>query len=383
MVAEGTDTWDWLQRLTLDEIDDLLYASNKALKEAERLMGTRLEEAGLSTPDDLSALRAEHAQAVEELVNALEAGKITREEFEVGMQDLITTNFRAAYEMQLNGREMTDGDEEWLRRAVQQELKYARRFASDAEDDTGVMDYSDRAKLWGQSLDGIAWHSWVESLPEDVQLDWVLGNCEHCISCEVLAANSPYSKYDLPCTPRSGATECLSRCHCKIIVKKGKLSPDEMADVGEYEYRKDQSLADLTKIPSPPKGMRHADENEQRYVDALRNRINFLRQQVADESLSDDEREQAAKERSAVNGELIDFTEKNDIYEVPVFGVDDVLDGRHIGRRAVQDIFRHGIDGRSLDKVEANRLDALLSRYEDVVGETLSDDVLAQQLGEE
>ena len=53
-----------------------------------------------------------------------------------------------------------------------------------------------------------------------------------------------------------------------------------------------------------------------------------------------------------------------------------MLDERHVGRRAVQELFRHGIDGRSLSLVEKRHLAAMLDRYEKEVGELFSDEAI-------
>lgn len=198
--------------------------------------------------------------------------------------------------------------------------------------------------------------------------------------CLVLAANSPYTKWNLPTVPKSGATRCLSNCKCKLTVTVGALSKEELADAAEYEFRKDQSLAEMMERPEPPKGLRWPNDAEQRHIDDLRHRINVNRRLIASGDLDKKALKDAIRARRDANDALIDFLEKNDVYDVPVWSVEDVLDERDIGRRAVKDIFRHGLDGKSLDKVEKRKLAALLDRYEREVGETFSQDALAAGL---
>ena len=365
-----------LEALDDGELEDLLLFVTGGLRDVEEAKGRTFD---LVPPKGLDKLAGEMSNDLNALVKKVEKGTITQKQFDKQAHDLVSTNFRKAYEKG-RGQPLDAGDEEWLSRAAAEELGYARKFGAQAAADELRMPRGQRAEMYGQTLGGIATHAQVESLPDDARIDWVLGVAEHCEDCLMLAANSPYTKWNLPTTPRAGATVCLSKCKCKLRVKTGALSKEELADAAEYEFRKDQSLSEMMERPDPPEGLRWPNEAEQRHVDNLRKKINTNRRLIASGDLDGKELKAAIRARREANDALIDFMEKNDVYDVPVWGVEDVLDERDIGRQAVKDIFRHGLDGKSLDKVSQKKLSALLDRYEREVGETFSEDALAAAL---
>lgn len=222
-------------------------------------------------------------------------------------------------------------------------------------------------------------------LPEGSQLYDLTVEEDHSFvagSLVVHNSSSPYTKWDLPTTPGAGATKCLSNCQCTLRYVVGKQTREEREDAEDYGTRKGQTLSDLLAPGPVPRGLRLPTAPEAFYVDRLRNRINYWRRRVA-LAVSEDEVKHAAGMRMRFNDELIEFTEKNKIHEVPVWSVDDVLDGRHIGNRAVKDIFRHGLDGRSLSAVSQKRLLSMLNDYEDEFGTVFSDDAIIDGLLED
>jgi len=655
--------------------EELLSLSEDDLEDLETVLAgaaPEFEEAAprvLRLASGMDKVRASYYRRFEKLTADLERKAITLRQFEKDAHDLISTTFRDVYRTH-RGRTLTPGDEEWLSRASAEELRYASKFGKDIDAGKLKMPRQRRAMLYAQTLNGVALNAKIEALPDNARIWWRLGRGEHCISCLILAANSPYTKWNLPTTPRSGDTECLcittpdsriltrrgvvpidrvvvgdevlthrmrwkkvlktirsrpgpmhiqarivapsgrsvgctsdhrfftpegwvtidgidknrlpvhtishellemwtkdkvglsernvlsvqnylsdlwgekgsprcrvralwyetegkiavggqilaqenswwysegwkaaeaairrlvgriflhaqegrenlrlllagwgeevrlslqvavgegawscsgryglasrqwrplgrplgepdaygeyksprhslsereesemegweadvsvqdlwegifslsergkaeevlqqevsagipvlydleveddhsfiieglvahnSNCKCRLEVKLGALSRAEREDAAEYAQKRDQSLNDMLRPVKPPRGMRLAEPP----------------------GLDPKELRKLAAERSRINAKLIDYLEERDIYDVPVWSVDDVLDERHVGRRAVQELFRHGIDGRSLYLVEKRHLAAMLDRYEKEVGELFSDEVI-------
>jgi hypothetical protein len=68
-----------------------------------------------------------------------------------------------------------------------------------------------------------------------------------CESCNYLFEHSPYSKWTLPTTPRSGMTLCLTNCRDRLFVRR---VPPEVAeeDVKGLLVRRNRHIRDLRKI---------------------------------------------------------------------------------------------------------------------------------------
>lgn len=203
-------------------------------------------------------------------------------------------------------------------------------------------------------------------------------------------SNSPYTRLTLPTTPRAGSTKCRTRCKCRLEFRAGKKTQDTT----ELAYKKDASLSELTKPPVPA-GLRRPNDVEQRYVDNLRTKMNYQRRRIAREqqavksartkaalAAAQDRLREAIALRKGYNRQLNEFTERNEIFETPVFSVDDVITEKDLGNRARRDIMRHGIDGVSLSMLDAKALGRLLRWYEEEVGDNLGDKAVAKAVGE-
>jgi len=368
----------WLEQLSDVDLAGLLHCADEALIDAEDCYGAVIEEATL--PSGMGKLRQAHYRKFNSLTKQLEDGEINIKVFNRKSQDLITTNFNKAYS--LGKKNLDDGDLEYLRRASEEEMKYARQFGKDIKSGNMKMPRATRAAMYGQTLNGITWHAKVEEQPDDVRIDWVLGAGEHCDDCIILAANSPYTKWNLPTSPRAGATRCLTHCKCKLRFTTGKLTKRERKDAKEFTVHKEESLSDMLSSGKPPGDLKFADEDQQKHIDNLRNKMNFQRRRIASGKLNEKQLKKAMKLRRGYNMELIEFSDSNKIWDVPLLSVDDILDERHIGRKAIKDIMRHGLDGKSLDKVGKKKLASLLNHYEKAIGETLSEDVIVDAVKE-
>ena len=194
--------------------------------------------------------------------------------------------------------------------------------------------------------------------------------------CITLSISGPYTKWNLPTTPGSGSTLCRGRCQCRITAISGPMTKDEKEQASKYGSARDQGVKDMLDV-SPPKGMRLADKVEQEYIDSVRNEINFERRQISQLETGTKEWKNAIHRRSNLNGELIEFIEQESIFEVPVYSVDEVISAADIGVKAQGDIMLTGLDGGSLDVISDKQLDAMVSRYEKVLGDELPKDSAA------
>jgi len=75
-------------------------------------------------------------------------------------------------------------------------------------------------EAYARSLEAQFYNGLIVGATEEMRFDWLLGNNEdtHCVDCLSLAANGPYTKYNVPTTPRAGDTRCLYRCRCELKI---------------------------------------------------------------------------------------------------------------------------------------------------------------------
>lgn len=371
-------SFESLAELPAEELLSLYSLAKQALAILEARTEVTLTEAEL--PRKADRIAREHTRKMQRLTGKLAKEGITQSEYNREVQKVITQSFTDSYAAGkgVKPSDLTDGDLEWLRRAAEAEAGFARQFGKDIRKDKLRMPRQQRAALYGLSCEGIAWAGRVEAAGSNDRIHWRLGHAEHCPDCLILAANGPYTKENLPTTPKAGDTECRTGCKCRLEFSRGQVPPGEREDSEDYTAVRDAGLRELAE-PEVPPGMRAPGKDEQRYIDGLRARINYHRRAMALTDDADEKREHASK-RKAYNDELIEFLEKQGIYEVPVYSVDDVIDGRHLGRKAKRDIFNVGLDGKTLSKASRERLKQAADWYRDRLGEEMTDEEVAELL---
>jgi hypothetical protein len=101
----------------------------------------------------------------------------------------------------------------------------------------GHLHWVKRVDLYTNTLDSIFDAGRMLALGDLVIIDWIVDHgAEHCEGCLLLEQHSPYTRDNLPSTPRDGATQCLSNCKCKLKVRK--VSPSEYAAVEASQTHK-------------------------------------------------------------------------------------------------------------------------------------------------
>ena len=371
-------TEDELKQLTPEELADLEFACKEAIREIEDQYFDDFVEAKLDPKMEL--MRARYFNNLDQLTDALQSGVISQNTFNKRMQELITTNFEDAYALH-RGAALDAGDRAYLQRATQAEMKYATQFGDDIVNGRLRMPRVKRAELYAQTLDGVGWNAMIEKFPNSVRIQWVLGTAEHCKDCIALASSGPYTKWTLPTTPRAGGTRCVSNCKCKLTFQGGRLTKKERASARKYAQKKEMSVLDMLMYPTP-EDLRPPTPIEARYIDELRTKMNYQRRRIAQLPKGSDEAQEAIALRRKFNDELIEFLEKNKVHDVPVFSVEEVLDETVIGRKAVDDLMRAGMDGKTLNILEAKKLSRFAEAFKEAVAGQYSESAIVEGLDE-
>lgn len=361
-----------------EQVRDILHLVDEILGGVEDAAGATVMEMVL--PKSVETVKSRHYKTMDKITADLEAGKISLKSYERKAHNAVSTNFTDAYAIGRN-KKLDAGDLEYLSRATNEEMKYARRLGRDISEKRMKMPRQQRVGMYAETVDSLAWAGKVESLPSDSRIDWVLApDASHCIDCLILGSQSPFNLWNLPTQPKSGATSCKTRCRCKLVVRAGRMSKAEMAEANQYASLKDQDLTDMLAPGEPPKGLRVASDipagpgqlSERQYIDSLWNRIDYNRRIIA--TSQDAVKVKAAiKARKSANAELIEFLEKEKIYETPLWSVDEIINETHLSGKAESGIFRHGIDGDSLEVLGRREVASLVARYEREVGEKFKD----------
>lgn len=83
-----------------------------------------------------------------------------------------------------------------------------------------------RAGMYTPKAESSASWGWVDNHEARQQFIWRLGVADHCVSCPILADQSPYYRETLYTVPREGQTECMGGCKCRIETVEGVASFD-------------------------------------------------------------------------------------------------------------------------------------------------------------
>jgi len=159
------------------------------------------------------------------LVNQLDAGRITKNQFLARSRTIFKAGYERAYRLGtdaagLDFMKLPKEDLRWLARGRSHEYKFLNKFADDIVAKRGTMSYRDRAAMYVGNTDGMFDAGRVDGYPnESTWVYWELSAAEHCGDCIDLAMNSPYRPDQLPTTPRAGNTQCLSNCQCSLRIR--------------------------------------------------------------------------------------------------------------------------------------------------------------------
>lgn len=199
------------------------------------------------------------------VLGLLKAKKVTESDFRKRVVRTMKTAWRDAFLAGVRASGVpgtaTDGskfkfesvDGAWLKTAMTHEMRYLNKFLDSILEDTGVMPVSRRLGMYVDSLSSFYDSARVIGLPKNTMLYWTgPGDKATCPGCKYMFENSPFTKYTLPTTPRAGATQCLTNCRDRLLVRMAPLHEVQAmeADPG----LRDRHVSALSRIKSGKQG---------------------------------------------------------------------------------------------------------------------------------
>ena len=188
-------------------------------------VGTTVNTSTTSKMSCLSAfnrVRQNYSLDLSRNLNSFIKGKLNRSEYLSMQKEAISSSFRNAYLLgklysQNTEKNLTEYESRMLSTLVSSECGFIEKFADDIISGGGKMPYNRRLKMYSDSLVSLFMFGNIAYIAEDARIYWILGSTDkHCPSCMALAHNSPYTKRTLPTIPKSGYTECLCNCKCRL-----------------------------------------------------------------------------------------------------------------------------------------------------------------------
>jgi len=139
-------------------------------------------------------------------------------------------------------------DEGWLKGAMSHEMSFLNGFLEDIVTDSYKMPLERRAEMYVRALTSFYESARVIGMPENVLIHWAgPGDKKTCLSCRYLFENSPYTKLNLPTTPRAGMTLCLTNCRDRLFVRRVDLK-EVQTRLEESKYTRGGHVANLRRI---------------------------------------------------------------------------------------------------------------------------------------
>lgn len=264
----------------------------------------KLIDDSLSAYDDL---KAEFRDALMGLLQSYQNEEITIAQLEKQLRKEIRDAWSQAYEYGVgsvgNPFGVYDEDASWLKGATAEEHGYLGGFMDDLKSEEFVMDPETRMGMYADALDGVFNHGQVEGSPDNVVISWNLGDSEHCPDCIELAANSPYTKDNLPSVPGDGSTVCKSNCQCSLSFEH----------TGEMPGREPMKIS-VPGAPRVPEGYRLPSFAEHEKLSAWDTERERLSGMIS--VSSGDRKKEYIYARKDITANIIDYAEKNNIYFV-------------------------------------------------------------------
>jgi hypothetical protein len=176
-------------------------------------------------------------------IKAFEQGKITHKQMVSSSADTIKKSYETSFELGLRAqgrgsfgidrkkKKLANATEKaWLQSEIDDEIRYLKKFLDDvkrgavpSDDDEDAepspkMRKGRRVKMYSDALDSVYAAGQVYGAPAGSVIHWVRTIDESCPECILLESLSPFTKENLPTTPRAGHTRCLSNCKCRLAI---------------------------------------------------------------------------------------------------------------------------------------------------------------------
>lgn len=142
---------------------------------------------------------------------------------------------------------MTAAERRWLSSAKTQELSYLRGFLQEIKRGKVRGSVERRVEMYADTLYGMMMAARVVSTAPNTVIEWVdKHDGRVCAGCKYMRDHSPYTKYSLPTSPRSGDTPCVSNCRCTLDLRE--VTPDEFERAQKRQKDKAYHLRQLRRI---------------------------------------------------------------------------------------------------------------------------------------
>ena len=164
-------------------------------------------------------------KAVDSLAGKVRDGSISPDQFKSMMQQEIDKHYRLLYQEGKGTTSLEKWEDEFIKGQANGQEQYLDNFRREltmrkglGQELTGRVNW--RANLYAERGSAVFEAGHVGSLPDDVLLTWKMHPAEHCSTCPVYEANSPYTKQSLPGYPGEGfhLTQCGTNCKCSIQI---------------------------------------------------------------------------------------------------------------------------------------------------------------------
>jgi hypothetical protein len=154
-----------------------------------------------------------------------------------------------------SGVEFTADDETWLKGAMAHEMRFLNGFVNAVADQDYKMPLSRRTRMYVDALESFYDSARVMGMPATSVFRWTGKRDKRvCESCTYLKEHNPYHKKNLPTTPRSGLTICLTNCRDRLLVRV--VSSDEALNVLHGGKTREQHIRKLREIKRQARGGR-------------------------------------------------------------------------------------------------------------------------------
>lgn len=170
----------------------------------------------------------------DELADYVASGDISPAQFRHRAERALRSGYTQAYRYgagaQGGSPTLTDDDVAAIGEAFAEDQDYLQRFADQIADGyvpvnpedrpnvDGTVLLSDRANMYANSVREMYYRGVVARTDDDEQIEWQLGDTDHCDPCLDAADNSPYTSDSLPGYPGE-ICDGGSRCGCDLVTE--------------------------------------------------------------------------------------------------------------------------------------------------------------------